>query len=209
MIIISKGLSVDNVIIINAKDELFGFPSKIADDPVLKLVVNNDDSYDYAEERRLFYVALTRTKNRVYIITPQNRPSVFIKELLSNQKDYPNVALRGDITSDLRPVDHVKNRCPKCGYPLQKRYHKNHGLRLWICTNDQEMCGYMTNDLKGGSLSIRKCDWCKDGYLVVKKGQRGYFLGCTNYNKSGNGCGRMVNLNDCLESDSDQFGKEY
>ncbi len=205
----SKGLSADNVIIINAKDELFGFPSKIADDPVLKLVVNNDDSYDYAEERRLFYVALTRTKNRVYIITPQNRPSVFIKELLSNQKDYPNVALRGDITSDLRPVDHVKNRCPKCGYPLQKRYHKNHGLRLWICTNDQEMCGYMTNDLKGGSLSIQKCDWCKDGYLVVKKGQRGYFLGCTNYNKSGNGCGRMVNLNDCLESDSDQFGKEY
>ena len=58
----SKGLSADNVIIINAKDDVYGFPSKVDDDPVLSLVVVNDNSYTYAEERRLFYVALTRTK---------------------------------------------------------------------------------------------------------------------------------------------------
>lgn len=66
----SKGLSADNVIIINAKDEIYGFPSKVDDDLVLDLVVPNDTSYNYAEERRLFYVALTRTKNRVFIVTP-------------------------------------------------------------------------------------------------------------------------------------------
>lgn len=50
----SKGLSADNVIIVNAKDEIYGFPSKVDDDPVLNLVVSNDISYNYAEERRLF-----------------------------------------------------------------------------------------------------------------------------------------------------------
>ena len=78
----SKGLSADNVIIINAKDETYGFPSKVDDDPVLNMVVLNDTSYNYAEERRLFYVALSRTKNRVFIVTPEKRPSEFIKELL-------------------------------------------------------------------------------------------------------------------------------
>ena len=93
----SKGLSADNVIIIYAIDEMFGFPSQIEDDPVLHLVVSHDDSYNYAEERRLFYVALTRTKNRVFIITPENRPSEFIKELLIEKKLYPNVVLFGNL----------------------------------------------------------------------------------------------------------------
>lgn len=70
----SKGLSADNVIIINAKDEIYGFPSKVDDDPVLHLVVSNDTSYNYAEERRLFYVALTRTKTEYLSLLPKNAP---------------------------------------------------------------------------------------------------------------------------------------
>ena len=172
----SKGLSADNVIIINAKDEIYGFPSKVDDDPVLNLVVSNDTSYNYAEERRLFYVALTRTKNRVFIVTPEKRPSEFIKELLSDPKSYPNVTLQGELKTDLAISNVVKDRCPICGYPMQFRWNKNYGLRLWICTNDQEICGFMTNDKRGGELSIQKCDWCKDGYLVVKKGRTEYIL---------------------------------
>lgn len=205
----SKGLSADNVIIINAVDSIFGFPSKIEDDPVLRLVVSNDDSYNYAEERRLFYVALTRTKNRVYIITPQKRPSVFIKELLANPKDYPNVALRGELKTDLTIKDNIKHRCPNCGYPLQKRWSKNYGLQLWICTNDQEICGYMTNDLRGGRLSIQKCDHCRDGYLIVRHGPNGYFIGCTNYKKDGAGCNRTFNEDHYLAWTNDRFGEPY
>ena len=74
----AKGLGYDHVIIINARNETYGFPSQVQEDPVLKYVVKDDHSYDYAEERRLFYVALTRTKNRVYSITPQQRPSEFV-----------------------------------------------------------------------------------------------------------------------------------
>ena len=189
----SKGLSADNVIIVNAKDELFGFPSQIEDDPVLKLVVNNDDSYSYAEERRLFYVALTRTKNKVFIITPENRPSEFIKELLSEKDMYPNVDLKGQIK--IRSTPKIKDRCPICGYPMQKRMNKNYGLELWMCTNDQEICGFMTNDRRGNDMAIKKCDWCKDGYLIVKAGSKSheYILGCTNYKANKTGCNRMMN----------------
>lgn len=51
----------------------------------------------------------------------------------------------------------------------------------------------MTNDRRGGDLSIQKCDWCEDGFLIVKSGRKGFFLGCTNYKDDKSGCGRMIN----------------
>ncbi len=202
----SKGLSAENVIIINAKDELYGFPSKIEDDPVLNLVVSNDTSYNYAEERRLFYVALTRTKNRVYIVTPEKRPSEFIKELLREKELYPKVTLAGALKSDVAATSDVKNRCPICGYPIQFRWNKNYGLKLWICSNDQEVCGFMTNEQKGGDLAIQKCDWCQDGYLIVRQGTRSYILGCTNYKSDKSGCNRMMTAEYYKSWRNDTFG---
>lgn len=189
----SKGLSAENVIIINAKDNVYGFPSKVEDDPILKLVVSYDDTYNYAEERRLFYVALTRTKNRVFIITPKNRPSEFIKELLNEPHNYPNLTLTGELSANAKENTDVKNKCPKCGYPMQLKWNKNYGLKLWICTNDQEICGFMTNDKREKEMSIHKCDWCKDGYLIVKSHNNNFFLGCTNYKNDNSGCNRSIN----------------
>ena len=176
----AKGLGYDHVIIINARNDTYGFPSQVQEDPVLKYVVKDDHTYDYAEERRLFYVALTRTKNRVYIITPQQRPSEFVLELI---RDYPQVEVYGQI--DKEPNENVlEKRCPVCGYPLQLRYKKAYGLRLWICTNEPEICDFMTNNLIGDNMTIMKCDKCQDGYLIVKDGKgSGPFLGCTNYKK--------------------------
>lgn len=204
----SKGLSAENVIIINAKDEIYGFPSKVDDDPILNLVVSNDQSYNYAEERRLFYVALTRTKNRVFIITPEKRPSEFIKELLSDTQSYPNVTLKGELKVSSNELITVQNRCPICGYPMKLRWNKNYGLKLWICTNDQEICGFMTNDRRGRDLSIQKCDWCEDGFLIVKRGKKGYFLGCTNYKDDKSGCGRMLNREHYHAWGKSEFGIE-
>ena len=187
----AKGLGYDNVIIINARNEVYGFPSKVQEDPVLKYVVKDDHSIEYAEERRLFYVALTRTKNRVYIVTPQEHPSEFIIELLS---DHPTIKVHGDLMlKDLREVKDDK-RCPICGYPLQLRYKKAYGLRLWICSNEPEICDFMTNDLSGGLLPILKCDKCRDGYLIVKKGKGKPepFLGCTNYKPDKSGCDNFM-----------------
>ena len=186
----SKGLGYDNVIVVNGRNETYGFPSKVEDDPVLAFVIKGDRSIDYAEERRLFYVAMTRTKNRVYFIAPEQNPSEFLLEI---KRDYKNVVLRGNWNEEPPQNNIAKKTCPICGYPMQFRYKSAYGLRLYICTNDPEVCGFMTNEYKAGKLSILKCDQCRDGYLVVKLGkENSYFLGCTNYKKDGTGCGRFI-----------------
>lgn len=185
----SKGLGYDDVIIINGKNETYGFPSKIEDDPVLAFVVKGDRSIDYAEERRLFYVAMTRTKNRVFFVAPEKNPSEFLLEL---KHDYKNVVLRGEWNENV--PEKIKKPCPICGYPMQLKYKKSYGLRLYICTNEPEICGFMTNDFRAGKMSIQKCDKCRDGYLIVKSGKRsGFFLGCTNYKANGTGCNNIIN----------------
>lgn len=185
----SKGLGYDDVIIVNGKNETYGFPSKIEDDPVLAFVIKGDRSIDYAEERRLFYVAMTRTKNRVFFVAPESNPSEFLLEL---KHDYKNVVLHGSWNEE-EPQKIVKKACPMCGYPMQLKYKRAYGLKLYICTNEPEICGFMTNDIKGGRLSIRKCDKCSDGYLIVKSGRTsGYFLGCTNYKNDGTGCNKTI-----------------
>ena len=75
----SKGLGFDNVIVLNCNDDLYGLPSKVLTDSVMNLL--NIESNNYYEERRLFYVALTRTKNKVYILVDKNKKSSFVKEL--------------------------------------------------------------------------------------------------------------------------------
>ena len=77
----SKGLESDNVIVINLENKTTGFPSKIKDEKITRLVTKTKDIYPYSEERRLFYVALTRTKNKVFLLVPQKSPSIFIEEL--------------------------------------------------------------------------------------------------------------------------------
>ena len=77
----SKGLECDNVIILNLEDNILGFPNKIQDDEILSLAFKNKENYLYAEERRLFYVAITRTKNNVYLMTRKNKESKFVLEI--------------------------------------------------------------------------------------------------------------------------------
>ena len=89
----SKGLGFDNVIIINATNGTYGFPSMIEDDPVLQLVVHSDRTIEYAEERRLFYVAMTH-QNRVYIVVPPEQAFRFIAELV---QDYPGIKVNGEL----------------------------------------------------------------------------------------------------------------
>ncbi len=172
----SKGLGYDNVILINMFEGKFGFPCQIEDDPIIKLVTYEDTSVPFAEERRLFYVALTRTKNRVYIITPQNRPSRFLIEIVN---DY-NLPHSDSLNMDV--VDLFQLRCPVCGYPLKYEFNKNYGLNLWICTNEPEVCDFMTND-KVHKHDIKRCTKCGDGYLIVKMNPKNgnVFYGCTNY----------------------------
>jgi len=79
----AKGLEADNIILLNiVHDSIYGFPANLEEDPVMNLVLNNQ-IVRYEEERRLFYVALTRTKNKIYILNhTSSARSLFLKELI-------------------------------------------------------------------------------------------------------------------------------
>jgi len=84
----SKGLEEECVVIINLSDDILGIPNKIKDSELLKYVNKYIDKYPYEEERRLFYVALTRTKNEVFLLVNKKNMSVFVKELIKDCGKY-------------------------------------------------------------------------------------------------------------------------
>ena len=87
----SKGLEEENVIVLHMENSIMGFPNQMIDDSVLKYVTCKEDKFLFSEERRLFYVAITRTKNITYLLVPKDNPSIFIKELLRDYKDFCNI----------------------------------------------------------------------------------------------------------------------
>ena len=82
----SKGLEADYVIILQCNTDTYGFPSLVSDDPVINYVLTKSDQYPYGEERRLFYVAITRAKVKTYILYDRRFPSVFVDEFLHPEK---------------------------------------------------------------------------------------------------------------------------
>ena len=102
----SKGLQADYIFIINNKKSRMGFPSKVQDSPILNILLDNSEQFSYAEERRLYYVSLTRAKKKVYIVTIKGKESVFAMEL---KRKYENELKR------------EQSICPDCGGNLIKR----------------------------------------------------------------------------------------
>lgn len=82
----SKGLEADYVIILNNRDAKLGFPAHVKDPPLKTELIEiaeelGLDQASVNEERRLFYVALTRAKKQVILLTVDGKESSFIKEL--------------------------------------------------------------------------------------------------------------------------------
>jgi len=82
----AKGLEADYVILVDLIEGKWGFPSCFSDDPLLNMVLSEMDECEYAEERRLFYVAITRARKQVYLLSPSEARSRFVRELES--EDY-------------------------------------------------------------------------------------------------------------------------
>lgn len=82
----SKGLEADYVIILQCNKDTYGFPSMVSSDPVLDVVLTRSDQFPYGEERRLFYVAITRAKVMTVVLYDQRFPSVFVDEFLHPEK---------------------------------------------------------------------------------------------------------------------------
>ena len=199
----SKGLECDNVILINLKNWKAGFPNKMVDDPVLNFVKRNGDSFSYAEERRLFYVALTRTKNNVYLLTPYFKSSVFVQELktdanveLLNLEHNRLETLKNIEKNGERYVIPTKLKCPVCKTGvvlLESFWNKGKLNRVLKCSHNMappfNRCnwegGYYGSELEDLD-DIEYCPSC-DGILIKRyRHSDGHpFLGCTNFRKTG------------------------
>lgn len=82
----SKGLEADYVILLQCNRDIYGFPSRMSDDPSLQYVLTAGDRFPYGEERRLFYVAITRAKVKTWVLYDTRIPSVFVDEFLRPEK---------------------------------------------------------------------------------------------------------------------------
>ena len=99
----SKGLEADYVILLNCNGGTLGFPSNIADSPILKFVLSEPDKFEYSEERRIFYVGITRAKKHTWVLYDMNNPSPFVKEFIQ--------APEQKMEKEQIPKEEL---CPKC-----------------------------------------------------------------------------------------------
>lgn len=114
----SKGLGFDDCILINTLNDIYGFPSKVKNDDVFAYLYQNKEEFvPYPEERRLFYVALTRTKNKFYMVTTKEK-SIFIDEIYHHS----SVLIRKNYTSFVKKS---LEYCPKCNQLLYVRKYQS------------------------------------------------------------------------------------
>jgi DNA helicase IV len=167
----SKGLEAENVIVLNLKNHLLGFPNKMTDDPMLSLLLSDDEEFRFAEERRLFYVALTRTKNQVVLLIP-TEVSVFAEELLTD----PSIIL----TANNEKLS--QTNCPYCqtGHLMIRENLQN--KNQFLGCSHYPSCNQTFKDVEILENSIL-CSKCQSGFMVKKTGPYSTFLGCTNYPK--------------------------
>ncbi len=185
----AKGLEEDYAVVLDLKNYRRGFPSQIEDDPVLELVLpaTDEGAFPFAEERRLFYVAMTRARRGVYLITDPDRPSAFVYELLRESGDIRQLGefpppsppcprcLSGHLVpsqtrknlrcSNYPYCQHLAPRCPGCnvGYAVVK------DQKTCMCTNP------------GCNFRPMVCPQCRIGVLEEKNSNNGPFLGCSDY----------------------------
>ena len=134
----SKGLECDYIILLNCNSGSLGFPAQISDSPVLKYVLSEPDAYAFSEERRVFYVGITRAKKHTWVLYDVNRPSPFVNEFV----DTP--------VPEIKPGAGIPESelCPKCHcgrVRVVKRGVAVNGnpFTTYACTNERYGCDYL------------------------------------------------------------------
>ncbi len=143
----SKGLEADFGIVLALEEGRF--PARDRDDPVLELVMPRLEDFLHAEERRLFYVALTRARHACYLLPDAESPSPFVDEVLHlGEKHAFHVVVMGD-----RPSLQVA--CPICGGRVRRRGGSNGDFDQcsngWACPYKREPCGECQAQVLGPS----------------------------------------------------------
>jgi DNA helicase-4 len=191
----AKGLEADYAIVMSVVAGRHGFPTEIEDDPLLDLVLARPSGIPHAEERRLFYVAMTRARHRTYLMTDDSCRSKFIQELASPE-------YQGLVQIRIGPA---MARCPDCGSPVVR--NKGAFGEFWGCGNfpycmskfrDCPKCKQAptirfelefrcADERCSGRAPV--CPLCGIGVLVKRTGRNGgFFIGCSEWRRDGVSC---------------------
>jgi DNA helicase IV len=186
----SKGLEDDYVVVLDLKAGRMGFPTGMVDDPILNLVLVAPEPFPNAEERRLFYVALTRAKRAVFLIADGSSPSPFVLELERGGYDLSNFGKN----------PRTMKSCPSCKEGrLVIREGRNSpfvGCSLFpLCEHTEDacpncLCGIV--ERKGDQFEctnpeckdpLRTCPRCGRGWMRrrTRRDGRGDFFACSDY----------------------------
>lgn len=189
----SKGREADAVIIGDLDDSPFGFPCLREDDPLIVRLLPPEDSFPCSEERRLFYVAMTRAKERLVLVANDQQPSPFVLELLKQRQDSSGLDV-------VRGAETVLKTCPACGVGIIVARDGVNGrfyscTKSPVCSHTEEACPSCRNgflmEQDGGFVCsnhgcdhrARMCPRCRRGWLETKTNRKDgtTFLGCSRY----------------------------
>jgi len=189
----SKGKEADFVVVVGLKSGKHGFPSNKASPAIIEALLAKQEPFEHAEQRRLFYVALTRAKQRVYLIADMIDSSDFVKQLIEDYDVELNefaISVKQTFvdkikcliceTGTLKPrkgrfglfyscshfprCDHKERGCVKCDSIMTKTKHS--GFKSCLNPNCNEI--------------VPTCNKC-GAEMVLRKSQKGEFWGCRNF----------------------------
>ena len=187
----SKGLEADHVVLLQVFRGRMGFPSEIVDDPLLTMVSPEAEPFEHAEERRVMYVALTRARRSVTILSSAASRSVFVEELEAD----PTYGLA--LTQEASAIAAVPHTCPECEGRLVQ-VPKQDGSVYYRCEH-ADFCGTQMSPCAtcGVGLPVRTsgaaeassacgqthdlCPACPIGWLIERTGRYGVFKSCVRY----------------------------
>lgn len=166
----AKGREADYVVVLDVIAGRYGFPSEIEDDPIMNLVLAAQAVYPNAEERRVFYVALTRARIKSYVLSDDHRRSSFVDEL--EAPEYEGLVIRSGAATRVA-------ECPVCqGGRLQLRvgsYGQFYACTSQRCNGKAAKCphcgrggflrGYSEHTCLFCGKTADNCPNCTRGYL--------------------------------------------
>ncbi|MBK8194075.1 MAG: UvrD-helicase domain-containing protein [Lewinellaceae bacterium] len=117
----AKGLEAKIVFIVGLTDGFGGFPDIWLEDRIFQVVKKANLDLLLEEERRLFYVAITRAKDKLFLITEKGRESSFLKEIPDTYTVRTGVPMPS-VVEEVRicpscysQLENMFSYCPYCG----------------------------------------------------------------------------------------------
>jgi DNA helicase-4 len=194
----AKGREADYVVVLGLEKGRNGFPANKPVDALLEILLPKSEDFAFAEERRLFYVAMTRARRRVYLVYNPMEASPFVSELRDESHPYPVRVDEFAGHSLCMELPHVA--CPKCGsgalVPREGESGRFVGCNNYPrCDHTEQLCpqcGSLMRRRAGAractnpecNAVVRLCPKC-GGSMVERSGPHGKFLGCSNYYREG------------------------